>query len=372
TPARTHSSTPATLNVLYPPRNLQVKSFTESGEGTAIVILCTVESNPPSELILLKGGQPVVSSPTTSSDHPGHSGHVPPAPNTLRLELRVASEEDEGEYECQARSPLGSTHVSLSLRVRAITVMVRPSTEVPEGTEVTLTCRDVGAQPGTFYTWYRNGRWLTEQLGASLILPSARRSDAGAYSCQTGRGLRARRAPPTALRVLYAPQEPSFISLVEPQGGQQAVLLCTVDSFPPSDITLHRGPGLPPLASNWGPAEPRFSIQATPNSLRVEMEGLVLGDSGLYICSANNSFGTAASALSLDVRGVTVTVEPSSEVPEGTRATVTCSGVPWVGEEANYTWYINGRWLQEGPTSSLVFSSISSADSGSYGCRASG
>ncbi|XP_069653609.1 sialoadhesin [Haliaeetus albicilla] len=372
TPAQTRSSAPTTLNVLYPPRNLQMKAFMESGEGMAVILLCAVESNPLSEITLLKGGQPVASSPPAGGDHPGQSGHVSPAPNALRLELREASEEDEGEYECQARSPLGSARASLPLRVQAVRVVVRPSAEVPEGTDVTLTCRDAGAHPGTLYSWYKNGRWLAEGLDASLVLPAARPTDAGAYACQVGRGLRGRRAPPAALRVLYAPQEPSFISLVEPRGGRQAVLLCTVDSFPPSSIALRRGPGLAPLVSTWGPAEPRFAVQVAPNSLRVEMGGLELRDTGLYICSANNSYGTASSSLHLDVGGVTVTVEPSPEVPEGTTATMTCSGVPWVGEEANYTWYKNSRWLREGPAGSLILTHVSSTDTGSYRCRASG
>uniref|UniRef100_A0A8C3KL68 Sialic acid binding Ig like lectin 1 n=1 Tax=Calidris pygmaea TaxID=425635 RepID=A0A8C3KL68_9CHAR len=356
TPTRTRSSAPTTLNVLYPPRNPQMKAFVESGEGMAVILLCTVESNPLSEITLLK------------------EGRISPAPNALRLELREASEEDEGEYECRARNLLGSTHASLPLRVQAVRVVVRPSAEVPEGTDVRLTCRDAGARPGTVYTWYKNGRWLAEGLGASLLLPAARRTDAGAYACRAGRGLRGRRAPPAALRVLYAPQEPSFISLVEPRGGQQAVLLCTVDSFPPSDIALHRGPGHTPLASTWGPADPRFTIQVAPNSLRVEMGGLELRDTGLYICSANNSYGTVSSSLHLDTggEGVMIRVEPSPEVPEGTTATMTCSAIPWVGEEANYTWYKNSRWLQEGPAGSLVLTRVSSADTGSYRCQASG
>lgn len=95
-----------------------MKAFVESGEGTAVILFCAVESNPPSEITLLKGGQPVASSPPTGGDHPGQSGHISPAPNALRLELRDASEEDEGEYECQARSPLGSARASLPLRVQ--------------------------------------------------------------------------------------------------------------------------------------------------------------------------------------------------------------------------------------------------------------
>lgn len=70
--------------------------------------------------------------------------------------------------------------------------------------------------------------------------------------------------------------------------------------------------------------------------------------------------------------GVAIMVEPSPEVPEGTTATMTCSAIPWVGEEANYTWYKNNRWLQEGPDGSIILARVSSADTGSYRCRASG
>lgn len=70
--------------------------------------------------------------------------------------------------------------------------------------------------------------------------------------------------------------------------------------------------------------------------------------------------------------GLTVTVEPSPEVPEGSTATMTCSATAWVGEGANYTWYRNSRWLLEGPSGSLVLTHVTSADTGSYHCRASG
>ncbi|KAM6288943.1 B-cell receptor CD22, partial [Aegotheles albertisi] len=370
TPARTRSSAPATLNVLYPPRNLEMKALVESSDGTTVVLLCSVESNPPAEVTLLKRGRLVASSPPVGGGHPGQSTHIYPTPNMLRLELQEASEEDEGEYECRAQSPLGSTHGSLPLHVPALRVVVRPSAEVPEGTDVTLTCRAGGVQGGPPYSWYKDGRWLAQGVEDSLALPHTQRGDAGVYSCQLGRGLR--RAPPAALRVLYGPQEPSFISLVEPRGGGQAVLLCTVDSFPPSDMVLLRGTDHAPLATTRGSADPRFAVQATPNSLRVRVGGLELRDLGVYICLANNSYGTASSSLRLDVAGVTVTVEPSPEVPEGTRVTLTCSATPWVGEEANYTWYKNSRWFQEGPSSSFTLPRVSSADSGSYQCRAGG
>lgn len=97
---------------------------------------------------------------------------------------------------------MGGVRASSAPLSPAVRVLVRPSAEVPEGTGVTLTCRDAGAPPGTLYTWYKNGRWLAEGLAASLAIPAARRSDAGAYGCRAGTGLRLRRAPPATLRVL--------------------------------------------------------------------------------------------------------------------------------------------------------------------------
>ncbi|XP_051499723.1 sialoadhesin [Apus apus] len=370
TPARTHRSPPATLSVLYPPRNLEMKAFVESSEGTAVILLCSVESNPPSQVTLLKGGQLVASSPPEGGDNSGQNILISPTPNALRLEIQEASEDDEGEYECQAQSPLGSAHGSLPLQVQAIRVVMRPSAEVTEGTDVTLTCRDGGSPRGTLYSWYKDGQWLSGGLSSFIALPAARRTDAGVYTCQVGSGLR--RAPPAVLRVLYAPQEPTFISLVESRGGRQAVLICTVDSFPPSDITLLREGVRAPLASSRGSADPRLTVQAAPNSLRVALGGLEPRDAGVYVCWANNSQGSVAASLSLELGGVIVTVEPSPEVPEGTTATVTCSAVPWVGQEANYTWYKDNQWLRDGPSGSLVLSRVSSADAGSYRCRASG
>ncbi|NWS91359.1 SN protein, partial [Toxostoma redivivum] len=369
TPARNHSATPATLSVLYPPRNLRLQSFVESSQGTATILLCAVDSHPPARLTLLRGGHPVASSPPAGGDTPRQSIRVSPSPNALRLEFREASEEDEGEYECQARSALGVTHASLTLRVQATRVLVRPSAEVPEGTEVTLTCQAPHAQPGTLFTWFKNGQWVTEGPEPTLVL-RGHRSDAGLYSCRAGRGPR---APPATLTVLYAPQEPSFVALLEPRGGRQAVLLCSADGVPTPDIAVSRGQGHPPLAtSRGGTSDPRFEVRATPTSLRVGMAGLEPGDAGLYLCSATNSRGSVATSLWLEVPGVTLTVEPSQEVPEGTKATMSCSATAWGDKGDNYTWYRDGRWLWEGQSGSFVLSRVSSADAGSYQCQASG
>lgn len=135
---------------------------------------------------------------------------------------------------------------------------------------------------------------LSPRPAANLSLPNPTGGTVPCQQCCCGGD--------TVLVPADAPQAPSFTSLVEPQGGRQAVLLCTVDSCPPSDIVLHRGPGHP-VASTRGPADPRVTVQVTPNSLRVGLGALGPRDAGLYVCSANNSFGTASSSLRLDLPG---------------------------------------------------------------------
>lgn len=103
---------PPPLSLPDPPRNMQLKAFAESSGGRAVILLCTVESNPPAAVSLHRGGQLVASSVSVAP------GQRSPPPNALRLELPAAAAQDEGEYECQARSPLGSTSTSLPLHVQ--------------------------------------------------------------------------------------------------------------------------------------------------------------------------------------------------------------------------------------------------------------
>ncbi|NWW85301.1 SN protein, partial [Rhynochetos jubatus] len=354
-----------------PPRDPILTAFLETERGRLAIFRCSVASNPPAQLALLRGEELVATTDAGGSPSPRLS--VLAAPNTLRVEMREVTPADEGTYTCTATNAHGTAAHRLYFRVQPALLLVSPSAEAREGDDVSLTCQVAGElQDDTVFSWYKNGERLRESPENILELPHVTSAATGTYHCRARGPAGASVSPAVALRVSYAPQEPSFISLVDPRGGRQAILLCTVDSVPPSDITLHRGPGSAPLASTRGPSDPRFTVQAAPNSLRVGMGGLEPWDAGVYVCSANNTYGAASASLRLDPGGVMVTVEPSPDVPEGSTVTVTCLATPWVGEEANYTWYKNSRWLRGGPSGTLVLTHVSSADTGSYRCRASG
>lgn len=87
------------------PRNLRLTYLLESRGGQLALLLCTVDSRPPAQLVLSRADRLLASSTAAS------------VPNTLRLELWEPRPRDEGLYSCSAHSPLGQANTSLELRL---------------------------------------------------------------------------------------------------------------------------------------------------------------------------------------------------------------------------------------------------------------
>lgn len=375
TQERVRSSSPGTLNVLYPPRNLWVKSFLETQDGKLAIIICAVDSNPQSELALRRADELVASGSSRGDGASRQRLRVSSSPNTLKLEIRSVTLEDEGTYVCSANNAIGEASTSVYFTIETVRVVIQPGPDVREGDHITLTCEDASARPSTIYTWYKNTKWLAEGPGSSLTIRGAAGTDAGSYSCTAHNDRGRRTSLPTTLRVLYAPRKPSLSSFLDAQDGRQAIIQCTVDSHPPSDIALYRGAERTPMAStqgSQGSSNQRLSVHVSHNSLKVEMKDVVLEDAGQYVCSANNTYGSAAASVRFGVETVRIVIEPSQEIHEGVTVNVTCLVADWLGGETNYTWYKNSKWLQDGPVRSLHLDRVSSTDTGSYHCRAEG
>nr|XP_048702402.1 sialoadhesin [Caretta caretta]XP_048702403.1 sialoadhesin [Caretta caretta] len=369
------SSSPGTLNVLYPPRNLWVKSFLETQDGKLAIIVCAVDSNPQSELALRRAGELVASGSSRGDGASGQRLRVSSSPNSLKLEIKSVTLEDEGTYVCSANNAIGEASSSVYFTIETARVVIQPGPDAREGDRITLTCEDTSAQPSTIYTWYKNTKWLAEGPASSLMIPGVAGTDAGSYSCTAHNDRGRRTSLPTALRVLYAPRKPSLSSFLDTQDGHQAIIQCTVDSHPPSEIALYRGAELTPVASTQGsrgsPSQ-RLSVHVSHNSLKVEMKDVVLEDAGQYICLANNTYGSAAASVHFGVETIRIMIEPSQEIHEGVAVNMTCLVADWLRGETNYTWYKNSKWLQDGPVRSLHLDRVSSADTGSYHCQAEG
>lgn len=78
-----------------------------------------------------------------------------------------------------------------------------------------------------------------------------------------------------------------------------AIIHCTVDSDPQAQLAVLKGGTI--LASSVGSSTDhghRVSSSATYNSLRLEIQDVVMEDEGEYVCSATNTYGnTNASGI---------------------------------------------------------------------------
>ncbi|XP_044604050.2 sialoadhesin isoform X1 [Equus asinus] len=354
-------STPVTLDVLYAPRSLHLTYLLESRGGQLALILCTVDSRPPAQLALSRAGHLLASSTAAS------------VPNTLRLELWEPRPSDEGLYSCSAHSPLGQANTSLELRLEAVQVTLAPSATVPEGTPVTVTCEDTAARPPTLYTWYHNSRWLQEGPATSLSLPEATRAHAGAYSCQVQDAQGTRSSRPASLKVLYAPRDAVVSSFWDSRAGPMAVVQCTVDSEPPAELALsHDGKVLATTNGVHGLASETGHVQVARNVLRLQVQGVPLGDEDIYVCTAHNLLGSVSTTGQLKGEGVHVVAEPGLDVPEGAALNLSCSlpGDPEPTGNSTFTWFWNGRRLHMETVPTLTFIHVARAQAGVYHCQA--
>ncbi|XP_059521305.1 sialic acid-binding Ig-like lectin 11 isoform X10 [Myotis daubentonii] len=123
-------------------KNLQTTSLSIL-EGEALRLRCEADSNPPAELSWFRGSPGLSATPLSS---------------TAILELPRVGPAKEGEFTCQARHPLGSHSVSLSLSVAYPPQLLGPSCSwEDQGLHCSCSSR---AQPAPSLRW---------RLGAGLL-----------------------------------------------------------------------------------------------------------------------------------------------------------------------------------------------------------
>uniref|UniRef100_A0A8B9URL6 Sialic acid binding Ig like lectin 1 n=1 Tax=Anas zonorhyncha TaxID=75864 RepID=A0A8B9URL6_9AVES len=367
-PAGTRSVAPSTLSVLYPPRVPVLSSFLELPGGRRGVLQCRVDSSPPAQLELSKDGSVVASSALPAPATSPRLG-VTAATNSLRVSIGDVLLEDEGEYVCAASNAYGNASTAANFTAGsecgghgvAARVWISPSPEVREGDAVTLTCAvESAAQEALSYTWYKNGVRLSSGTAPQIVLPSVGAADAASYHCAVQSPAGTRSVAPSTLSVLYPPRNMQLKAFAESSGGSAVILLCTVESNPPAELSLHRGGQLVASSASTTPTQ----RSPPPNALRLELPAAAAQDEGEYECRARSPLGSTSTSLLATHR---VVVRPGSEVQEGTEVTLSCEDV---GAQPGtvYAWFKNGRWLQEGPGAALLLR----AAGGCRGCPTSG
>ncbi|NWZ49647.1 SN protein, partial [Haliaeetus albicilla] len=286
-----------TLSVTYPPRTPTITIFQETQGGRLAIVRCAVDSHPPAAVALYRDGTLLAASGLQAA--PQQRFGVTASRNALRLEIRGVGPQDSGEYRCTASNAYGKASNAKQFVARATEVLIQPSAEVREGAAVTVTCLGAwGMAEETLYTWYRNSKWLQESSTPTLRFPSVRGEDAGTFQCRIRSSNGSDMSAAVPLRVLFPPRQPVMSSFVETQGGRLGIIQCTVESDPEANLTLWRGEEA--IACTWGcppTPNPRVHTTLSYNSLKVEIQEVVMEDEGTYVCWAGNLQGNASAAV---------------------------------------------------------------------------
>ncbi|KAL7852116.1 hypothetical protein SRHO_G00179010 [Serrasalmus rhombeus] len=310
-------STAVEITVMYPPRDISV-SISPSGEiveGSSVNLTCSSDGNPPVKIYnWFKGSTPVVEGKTYS------------IPNIRS--------EDSGEYTCQSLNDYGERNSSavllnVSYPPKRVSVSIRLSGEIVEGTSVNLTCSSDGNPPVKIYTWFKGSTPVGE--GKIYSIPNIRSEDSGEYTCQSRNDHGERRSTAVEITVMY----------------------------PPRNISVYISPsGSTPVGEG--------KIYSIPN-IRSE-------DSGEYTCQSRNDHGERNStSVQLNIlyppKSVSVSISPSGEILKGSSVTLTCSsdGNPPV---KIYTWFKEGGTSPVGSGQNYSITYVSSEDTGLYYCEA--
>ncbi|CAK6975714.1 B-cell receptor CD22-like, partial [Scomber scombrus] len=341
------------IDVKYAPKfpSVSVSPSAEIVEGSSVNLTCSSDANPAANYTWYKENE----------DSPKASGQI--------FTITDVRPEHSGNYYCEAQNRRGRHNSTLHLIVLKVAyrmpfVSVSPSSEIIEGSSVTLTCSS-DDKPESNYTWYKKN--LNPDLQPlskepQLVFSSVQSSDSGEYYCTAVDQRGKRLSENISIDVKYAPKLPSVS--VSPSGeiveGSSVTLNCSSDANPAANYTWYKENKDSPKASGQ-----IFTI----TDVRPE-------HSGNYSCEAQNRIGRHNSTLHLTVvkdapKLPSVSVRPSAEIVEGSSVTLTCSSD--ANPAANYTWYKKNVNLDLQPLSKepqLVFSSIQSSDSGEYYCTA--
>ncbi|XP_044938536.1 hemicentin-2 isoform X2 [Mustela putorius furo] len=353
-----------TVSVLVPPT---IEQWAESSgtllsrPGELVTMACPVRGSAPIRVSWLKDGLPL---PLSQRTHLHSSGR------TLRIsQVQLA---DSGVFTCVAANPAGVTNRNFTLQVHVPPVLepvdFQNDVMVVRGSSVVLPCEAQGS-PLPLVSWMKDGEPLLPQSlgqGPSLQLETVGAGDSGTYSCvavsEAGEAKRH-----FQLTVMDPPHiedsgQPAELSLTP---GSPLELRCDARGTPLPNITWHK--------------DGQALSRPEDSNRELRVEGVQVGDAGLYTCLAQSPAGEVEKSFRVRVQG-----PPHIIGPRGPRSVVGLAPGQLVLEcsvEAEpapeIEWHRDGILLQADTHTQfpedgrfLQLQALSTADGGNYSCTA--
>ncbi|XP_033947808.1 hemicentin-1 [Pseudochaenichthys georgianus] len=263
-------------------------------QGDEIRLVCSASGSPPPQLFWSHGNMFLTNRPRLSLTKHGV------------LTIRGALPEDAGNYTCLATNEAGTASQTVSLtfaEVPRITV-TQQVVLVSVGGDATLECQATGVPPPLVH-WFKGELEVGSALfveqdvhRGTLHIRGVQEVDAGQYSCVASSS-GGTTAGTVILEVGVGPLFSEAPIDVTASVGENITLPCTVRGSPQPSVTWRREDGR------------QILTRADSNSRTVQLESghlliqsVWLDDEGLYICEANNQFGTIKTEARVGVTGL--------------------------------------------------------------------
>ncbi|XP_042230990.1 hemicentin-1-like isoform X2 [Homarus americanus] len=348
-------------------------------EGDGVKINCPIDAVPLPTISWFKDGLSIFSTKDRAD-----MTHIIVEDNGQTLHILEATVDDKGVYQCIAKNDAGETELLFPLEVLVAPQFTQffhiPDLRLKVGEELSLNC-DVNGDPEPQVLWQHNGEPLYVHVmpgGQQVHIPRVKVRDAGLYTCYAvnSAGTTHRNFSVT---VLKAP-------VLEDGVGQNTVAeVMGKDSQLRCDVT-----GSPVPIISWLKDElPLTNSSGVEYSTAEDRQVLVLHrvsstSSGVYICNATNSVGSAVREFNFTVMTPPSVRHRSGDgdnddvedikVVAGRDIIMYC----WVDGSPlpTITWWRGGQSLTLSPRfhltapDQLLITNTQDVDSGDYSCLA--
>ncbi|XP_066494921.1 B-cell receptor CD22 [Tiliqua scincoides] len=274
------SSTPVTLDVPYPPKNVQLANQNPLTveEGETVTLNCSVgRSNPP----------------VTWYKWSDNARDKTKRENLLIFQ---AAGRDAGSYHCEACNSVQctqSTPISVDVLYgpKDVSVVQEPRGRLHEGSRVQMSCIVGRANPKELtFVWYKDDQQLQlNPAGATRTISKVTPDDSGTYSCEAKNSMGKSRSSAATLDVLYGPRKVyvSLSTLESVTEGTDVKMLCKSDANPVA------------YYYEWSWNDEWKSLE---NSKILTLPKVQVNQAGTYRCRAKNTISVGESgALHLTV-----------------------------------------------------------------------
>ncbi|KAK8404516.1 hypothetical protein O3P69_007633 [Scylla paramamosain] len=325
-------SNSTSLSVTFPPAAVKVSSDPrEVTANTETTLVCeSASSNPKANVTWWRDGFEV--GPGDSSVNPGQFGGFT---TTYSVKVNVTAEDNGAVFTCQADNQFGTTtHDAITLSVLYPPTWVKkPEKEisVKEGSSIEVNVSAQGNPDAVTYIWRRGEEVV--KADSFLNISSVTRDQTGTYTVEATNS-QGTAAANLTLNIKYGATISSISGGKNLSVGDTVTLVCQVDANPDPDINWVRE------GYDFGRTEHKKHV--SQNVVEMTLRNVTVEDTGVFICSAKNEIGEAATASTAVIVKHKPIIDKSAKYQKaaaeaGKEARLACraSGAPFV----HFTWY---------------------------------